>query len=89
MNKLAIRAIGVFLLLIGIVLFILPIPIGWLVIGIGIAFVCGHDVHSLRRLIESRRSENRWLDKTCNLFSTVCPNFMKRWFNQLSANSGS
>ena len=88
MNNLAIRAIGVLLLLVGIVLFILPIPVGWLVIGIGIAFVCGHDIKSLRQSIESRRSKNRWLDKTCNFFSSVCPNFMKRWLNQLSTDSG-
>ena len=85
MTKLTTRAIGILVVLIGIILFILPIPVGWLVIGIGIAFVCGHDVTSLRKRLDDRRGKSAWLNKTCQFFSTICPGFMKRWFEQLIA----
>ena len=89
MPKLVTRAVGVVLVLIGIVLFILPIPVGWLVIGIGIAFSCGHDVRSLRKLIDHHRQDNRWLDGVCRFLSSICPDFVRRWLNRVSANSGS
>lgn len=85
MTKLANRAIGILVVLIGAILFILPIPIGWLVIGIGFAFICGHDVASLRKLLDDRRDKSHRLDKTCRFFSAVCPGFMKRWFKQITS----
>lgn len=88
-SKLIKRSLGMAVILIGVVLFILPIPVGWLVIGIGVAVTCGHDFRSLHELVEDRRSENRWLDNTCRVVSSICPGFLRRWLNRFTAKTGS
>jgi len=67
--------IGVILFIIGLALFILPIPVGWFILGIATIFLAPY-VRPMRRLM-------LWLEKKDPTKSKVLRRFrlwMNRWF---------
>ena len=75
MNTLFTRIAALFLILVGIVLFILPIPLGAITITIGAAILYGQNP-KLINFIRQRRVNHSWIDQMMKSVQRVSPQFI-------------
>ncbi|MCH2177336.1 MAG: hypothetical protein MK106_00905 [Mariniblastus sp.] len=75
MNTLFTRIAALFLILVGIVLFILPIPLGAITITIGAAILYGQNP-KLINFIRQRRVNHFWIDQMMKSVQRICPQFI-------------
>ena len=75
MNTLFTRIAALLLILVGIVLFILPIPLGAITITIGAAILYGQNP-KLINFIRQRRVNHSWIDQMMKRMQRVCPQFI-------------
>lgn len=82
MTKFIRICIGILLIAIGVPIFVLPIPFGFVLIGIGVALLFGHSVSSVFESIRERKSDNPAFGRFLEFIGRMSPLFVRRWLNQ-------